>query len=631
MNASLLETLERRLPVFLAILSAIVYAFTLAPSISHTDSGELAAVCYTAGVAHPTGYPLFSMLGWLWTRIAIVEPALQLNIMCMLFVAAGVYLFSRTLKMIFSGWNTRIKSLEDDGKSRVLTAHILSNAVSTLALAFTPTFWMQSTSLEVYSLHILLVAAVLFFLLRAWKSRAEDRKPWLYLAVVLALAFSNHLSVFVVLPAIAWLFFQKMGFGKAAWIRLGSMLAIFFPLLTLFYLWLPLVAGGNPQFNWGDPQSWDAFWHHVSGKQFRVWMFTGMEDFSTDFKAFLARTPGEFMYAGILLAGLGLYYGTKMRKNLTIALGGLILLNLIYACNYHIKDIEPYFLPTSFALAIWMALGIRFLWVKATLPNGLRNPLAVVLAVWVVGTMGLNWTKVSQHGAWQYEDYAREALESLPENAIVVSRNWDVFVSPAYYLQSVKGVRPDVRVLEYQMMHDRHWYPQHMRRNFPKLSAKIKKELDTWDPAVDEFDLHDNPDPVTLSRGFMALFYGVLEEALGGDVFLGPEMYPNTMKRDQLPMPDQVTLVPDKFFMRMIPANSVAGYYPTAEGTDRVRFPRWDQESESEMLKNAWADVMVQRAIYELVFSKKETAKDLVNKVRKLLPDRPLPSTLGGL
>jgi hypothetical protein len=36
----------------------IVYLTTLAPSVVKIDSGELAAVQSTLGIAHPTGYPL---------------------------------------------------------------------------------------------------------------------------------------------------------------------------------------------------------------------------------------------------------------------------------------------------------------------------------------------------------------------------------------------------------------------------------------------------------------------------------------------------------------------------------------------------------------------------------------------
>ena len=53
------------------ILSLIVYVLTLNPDVTYTDSGELAGACVKLGVAHPTGYPLFILIGHLWTLLPL--------------------------------------------------------------------------------------------------------------------------------------------------------------------------------------------------------------------------------------------------------------------------------------------------------------------------------------------------------------------------------------------------------------------------------------------------------------------------------------------------------------------------------------------------------------------------------
>ena len=62
---------ENTLAFALFCISLAVYIKTLAPGVTFTDSGELAVDCITLGVAHPTGYPLFTILGHLWTLIPI--------------------------------------------------------------------------------------------------------------------------------------------------------------------------------------------------------------------------------------------------------------------------------------------------------------------------------------------------------------------------------------------------------------------------------------------------------------------------------------------------------------------------------------------------------------------------------
>ena len=57
--------------VFVFLISFIVYLQTMAPSVPNIDGGELATVCATLGIAHPTGYPLFTLIGYLFAHLPI--------------------------------------------------------------------------------------------------------------------------------------------------------------------------------------------------------------------------------------------------------------------------------------------------------------------------------------------------------------------------------------------------------------------------------------------------------------------------------------------------------------------------------------------------------------------------------
>ncbi|MCK7516815.1 MAG: DUF2723 domain-containing protein [Ignavibacteriales bacterium] len=91
---------------------------------------------------------------------------------------------------------------------------------SGLILAFSKTFWFQSTSVEVYSLHLLLICTIIFVLLKAYLQSEEQQNIlhnyWFILAIALAFGFSNHMTTLLILPAIAYLFFSKFGFNKAS-------------------------------------------------------------------------------------------------------------------------------------------------------------------------------------------------------------------------------------------------------------------------------------------------------------------------------------------------------------------------------------------------------------------------------
>ncbi|HHG85246.1 MAG TPA: DUF2723 domain-containing protein, partial [Bacteroidetes bacterium] len=539
---------EKYLPAILAMLAGLIYLLTLAPGITHTDSGELATVASTLGIAHPTGYPLWTMLGWLFTRIPGIPAAWLLNFMSLLFVAGSVYLFGRSLAYLFGQLRIKIKGEPKDKPSRVDLARIFAILIGTLFFAFGRTVWAQSTTLEVYSLHTFLLNLNLYLLLRAWFAPKDQDKPWLIFAITFALAFANHLTTVVFLPGVAWLYFSKNGFDKTAFLRIAKMLGIFFPLLILIYAYLPLRAAAEPSYNWGNPSNFDALLHHITGRQFQIWWFTGKEPFLEQFGNFFKRFSNEFGYIGILIALPGLIYSFQLRRPLAIFFLLLFLGNIFWTANYSIKDPEPYYLLALTISTLWIALGIRWIWIRLKATRNLRYGLTGLAFALLLLTLTLNYSAVNQRQTHQYEDYARAALSSLPPNSLVISGHWDGFVSPSYYLQGVEKFRTDIDIFEYKIMRNRHWYPHFIRVNFPEVAAHLGPRLDQWETSVQDFDLHGNVNPALLGQRFQALCFGLFEEMKNRPVYISPEML-----QDDIPVPPGLVPVPERYFYRILP------------------------------------------------------------------------------
>jgi hypothetical protein len=84
-----------------SIVVLIFYLLTLAPGVIASDSGELATVQYTLGIAHPTGYPLFTILGFIFSHLPIpLRPITKLNLLTALWSVATVYVLTITLKFL---------------------------------------------------------------------------------------------------------------------------------------------------------------------------------------------------------------------------------------------------------------------------------------------------------------------------------------------------------------------------------------------------------------------------------------------------------------------------------------------------------------------------------------------------
>ena len=123
--------------------SLCVYLLTLAPTVALGDSPELAVAAHRLGIAHPTGYPLYTLLGHLWLNLLPVgDVAWGMNLFSALAGAAGMAVFASFLLRF--------------------TQSALGAWAGAISFAFTPLFWAQCTLTEVYSLHVFLLAVVVY-------------------------------------------------------------------------------------------------------------------------------------------------------------------------------------------------------------------------------------------------------------------------------------------------------------------------------------------------------------------------------------------------------------------------------------------------------------------------------------
>src|SRR4249920_3151898 len=86
-----------------ALIAFSVYLMTLAPTVWFIDSGELASVATTLGIAHPTGYPLFTIIGHLFSMLPIgTSEIYRLNLMSSFFCALGIFMFFLFMKYVLT-------------------------------------------------------------------------------------------------------------------------------------------------------------------------------------------------------------------------------------------------------------------------------------------------------------------------------------------------------------------------------------------------------------------------------------------------------------------------------------------------------------------------------------------------
>ncbi|MFN3781299.1 MAG: DUF2723 domain-containing protein, partial [Candidatus Kapaibacteriota bacterium] len=475
------------------LIPFIVYFSTTNPYLTFTDNGELMAVCVTLGVAHPTGYPLFTILGHLWSLLPLCSSKIfQMNLFAALWIALaslGFFFasisFLRILEADANSKNKKSLPLEGSFKGIYLLAFI-----SALSFAFGREIWSQATSLEVYPLQLFIF--VLIFLLSFEIIRLNFHPTLLYLLFfILGLGFSNHLSTVLILPSILFLIFFRQD-GKIFIIKpsLKSLASLVLPFLLGLspYLYLLIRSSQFPIFNWGwVSRSLDKFFYHVSGKQYRVWMFSSAETIPENFKKFITDLPFEFAYVGLFVVIIGLIYLLFRLRYILIYSILAFVSCLFYSLNYQIHDIETYFSLAFIALFLTFVAGLYFIWVRF-------KKISFSLILIPIISVLLNFEENDQSKNNLVEIYTKNVVDNLATNAIILSAQWDYFCSAFWYLQQVEGYRKDVVLIEKELLR-RTWYLEQLRRWYPQVINKSKLEMEKFLEQLELFESDKLYDP----------------------------------------------------------------------------------------------------------------------------------------
>ena len=87
-----MKIVKKGLGVLTGLIAFVVYMLTVSRSVTAFDCGELAAVQATLGIAHPPGYPLFTLLGYLFDSIRI-KGNLPIEYFMLNLVCCGSHIF----------------------------------------------------------------------------------------------------------------------------------------------------------------------------------------------------------------------------------------------------------------------------------------------------------------------------------------------------------------------------------------------------------------------------------------------------------------------------------------------------------------------------------------------------------
>ncbi len=425
---------ENIIALWLFVAAFVLYARTMAPGLLDGDEGEFQTNIYRLGVSH-TGYPLFFLLGKLWTLIIPVgEIATRANLFAVFWgalTAAALYIFlhwligNRWVALICAGW-----------------------------LVVSRVEWSQAIIPRPYTMNALFVVLVTFFFF-LWRAGKVDLLVPVFL---FGLSLTNHRTMIWFAPAIALLVLWRERAAICQPRRLLTLVAAFVaPLLLYGYVFWRGDSDVGVEFHLKD------FGEMILGGNASRWMRYGPLDWIiyrvTDLYIPLLIeqfTPIGFIagLVGIVALALnrvprGWHPNLPAREALLfIALANIG--NSIFCVFFNTIDIEKFFLPSYITFLFFCGVGLALTWDwlgdrLSTQAWRVVTPIAFLLLGLGVGgyLINQNYTRNDfSHRTAVIETWRENLSQPLEQNALIVGP-WES-LTPLEYSQYVDKRRTDL-------------------------------------------------------------------------------------------------------------------------------------------------------------------------------------------
>ncbi|KAJ7990719.1 hypothetical protein DPEC_G00289830 [Dallia pectoralis] len=450
------------------------------------DSGELITAACELGVAHPPGYPIFTLLAWLSLNLI---PSLSLSVS----PAHCVNLLSSLLGAGASGALCfTVCRLAGPGPGAVLAGW--GFAVSRLC-------WQWSVVAEVFSLNNLFIGLI-FSLTASFhcaNSGAQRSKIAHLGALCCGLGLCNqHTLVFYVVVIIPWVLLCLYSHQELTVSGLFTLGLCFLGGL-LPYIYLPISSYVNAaRWSWGDQTSFSGLLTHLLRTEYGTFSLAKTDSsmkVSVMLQAQLDHCMADLSIPVLVLAGMGLFLSSWDRRRCAVPwlLTTMMLLYSVFfawRANLDISKalllgvVERFWLQSDAVLYLLAGLGLS--WTHTGLDTWLGRRGLWRAGGWIF-TVGMlthmvhsNYWECDQSSNSVVERFGRELLASVPPDAIVLTRG-DLPGNSLRYLHYCQGLRPDIHLVDQEMM-TYSWYVaklgQHHRDvHYPGL---------WWDPVQTE-------------------------------------------------------------------------------------------------------------------------------------------------
>uniref|UniRef100_A0A670XZG4 Transmembrane protein 260 n=1 Tax=Pseudonaja textilis TaxID=8673 RepID=A0A670XZG4_PSETE len=461
-------------------MGAAVAAFyvTAAPhSALGGDSGELITAAYELGVAHPPGYPLFTLLAKLAIELfPFGSAAYRVNLLCALLGAAAASLLFYTV--------VRLSGSQAAG---IFAVGMFS---------FSRLTWQWSITAEVFSLNnlfvgLLMALSVQFEEATTAKERSKICKVG---AFSCGLSMCNqHTIVIYVLCIVLWVSSRLF---RERELTLSNALKLSFCFLAgcLPYLYLPISAYLNKaRWTWGDQTSFKGFMTHLLREEYGTFSLVNLSSpfLRTNFQVtHMKMELSLVVQVFAIVACVCCAVRPKTEKSQLIWLFTSMLLTysffFAWRANLDISKplfkgvVERFWMQSNAVIVVLAGFGFSLLFFLGEIFIGNSRMIYslewLLAAVLVTVQIYSNYSVCDQSNNKIVHRFAMNLLSSMPPNAIILLRG-DLPGNSLRYVHHCEGIRPDITLVDQEMM-TYHWYLPKLAKHLPGVTFPG----DRWNP-----------------------------------------------------------------------------------------------------------------------------------------------------
>lgn len=461
---------DSELSVILGVLTTGLYIVSLYPSVPGGDSGELIAAAYELGVAHPPGYPLFTLLANCMIRLVpFGSIAWRVNLLT---AVCGGLASSFLSKLVIR-----------------LTGRLSCGALAVGLWCWCKLTWTWSITSEVFSLNNLFITSIMKLSVDFYQSSDQEKQKRIALfgSFVCSLSLCNQHTIVVYIFILVMWVLMELKHNQLLSLMFLMKLTFMFTVGLLPYIYLPLSAYYNQaRWTWGDQRTISGVYKHLLRTEY------GTFDLGKDgqrqglyqsLRLYSLHVISEMTIVVLLLFGVGIaltsYRFIQKKERVSFIFVLMMVLYTVFfswRANLDVNNplmygvVERFWMQSDIVVIVTAAVAFDFLikFMEEKIPM-LKMAFVDILLVVTLITFQVyrNYSICNQSKNTAVVEFGMDVLKSIPHGSMVLTKG-DLPSNTLRYLYLCENVRPDILLFDQEVLtYD--WSVPMMKKAYPGI------------------------------------------------------------------------------------------------------------------------------------------------------------------